>query len=44
MTGERFVTTKGRRESAAENREGKSFFRRPSCNVEDNIKMNVKDI
>jgi len=44
MTWEKFVTAKGRQESAAENHDGKSFFRRPSCKLDDNIKMNIKDI
>jgi hypothetical protein len=44
MTWERFVTAKGRRESAAGKHEGKRFFRRPNCKLGDNIKMNIKDI
>jgi hypothetical protein len=43
VTWERFVKAKGRRESAAEKYEGKSFFRIPNCKLEDNIKMNVKE-
>ena len=44
MTWESFVTARERRESAAENHEGKSFCRRPNCKLGDNIKMNIKDI